>query len=95
MLTEHACDRMNHLPDGAISGKNVMAEIQKFLHKAEQGQYELCKIYEKLKEEPYGLRDGYISVLLAYAMREYQNVSIYFHGTEHDYTEDAYIGKRR
>ncbi len=84
-------DRMNHLEDGSISGEYVMREIQRFVHKAEQGQYELSKIYEKLKKEPYGLRDGYIPVLLAYAMREYQNVSIYFHGTEHDYTEEELV----
>lgn len=68
-----------------------MQEIQNFIHKAEQGQYELSKIYEKLKQEPFGLRDGYIPVLLAFAMREYQNVSIYFHGTEHDYTEEELV----
>ena len=84
-------DRMNHLEDGTISGEYVMREIQNFLHKAEQGQYELSKIYERLKQEPYGLRDGYIPVLIAFAMREYQNVSIYFHGTEHDYTEEELV----
>lgn len=84
-------NRMNHLVDGTVSGEYVMREIQKFIHKAEQGQYELSKIYEKLKQEPYGLRDGYIPVLMAFAMREYQNVSIYFHGTEHDYTEEELV----
>lgn len=84
-------DKMNHLEDGVVSGEYVMREIQKFIHKAEQGQYELSKIYERLKQEPYGLRDGYIPVLMAFAMREYQNVSIYFHGTEHDYTEEELV----
>lgn len=84
-------EKMNHLEDGIVSGEYVMREIQKFIRKAEQGQYELSKIYEKLKQEPYGLRDGYIPVLLAYAMRDYQNVSLYFHGTEHDYTEEELV----
>lgn len=84
-------NRLNHLTDGTVSGEYVMQEIQKFIHKAEQGQYELSKIYEKLKQEPFGLRDGYIPVLLAFAMRKYQNVSIYFHGTEHDYTEEELV----
>lgn len=84
-------DKMNHLEDGSVSGEYVMREIQKFMRKAEQGQCELSKIYEKLKQEPYGLRDGYIPVLMAFAMREYQNVSIYFHGTEHDYTEEELV----
>lgn len=85
--------RMNHLDDenNTISGVFVMKEIQRFMNKAERGPYELNKIYEKLKSEPYGLRDGYLSVLLAFAMREYQNVSLYFHGTEHDYTDDELV----
>ena len=83
--------RLNRFDDGTISGEYVMREIHKFVRKAEEGQYELVKIYEKLKQEPYGLRDGYIPILLAYALREYQNVSIYFHGTEHDYTEDELV----
>lgn len=86
-----AAEKMNYLEDGYVSGEYVMREIQKFIHKAEQGQYELSKIYEKLKQEPYGLRDGYIPVLMAFAMRGYQNVSIYFHGTEHDYTEEELV----
>lgn len=83
--------KMNHLEDGTVSREAVMREIQKFVNKAEKGQYELNKIYEKLKQEPYGLRDGYIPVLLAYAMRDYQNVSLYFHGTEHDYTDEELV----
>ena len=45
-------NRLNHLADGVVSGEYVMQEIQNFIHKAEQGQYELSKIYEKLKQEP-------------------------------------------
>ena len=41
--------------------------------------------------EPYGLRDGMIPVLLAYALRDYQNVSLYFHGNEHSYTEEELV----
>lgn len=82
---------LNYLKDGIVSGMYVMLEIKKFMHEAEQGQYGLNKIYEKLKQKPYGLRDGYIPVLMAFAMREYQNVSIYFHGTEHDYTADELV----
>ena len=84
-------EMLNRLEDGTVSGEFVMHEIERFVHKAEKGQYELRKIYEKLKQEPYGLRDGYIPVLLAFAMREYHNVSIYFHGTEHDYTEEEFV----
>lgn len=84
-------NRLNRLEDGSLSGEYVMREIQSYLNKAEQGHAGFNEIYETLKREPYGLRDGYLSILLAFAMRKYQNVSIYFHETERDYTADELV----
>ena len=84
-------NEINRLDDGQYSGKYVMDEIARFLKKAEKGQVSINIIYNALKREPFGLRDGYIPVLLAYALRDYQNVSLYFHGTEHDYNEDELV----
>ena len=49
------------------------------------------KLYKMLKSEPYGLRDGYIPILIAYVLRAYQNVSLYFHGNEHSYTQEELV----
>ena len=86
-------DEMLYLPDErhTLSGSPVMNAIQKKLRKAESERLALSELYEMLKTEPYGLRDGVIPVLLAYALRNYQNVSLYFHGNEHSYTEEELV----
>ena len=82
---------LNRLPDGIVSGIYVMSSIREMLKKAESERMPLQNVYSMLKSEPYGLRDGYIPVLLAYALRDYQNVSLYFHGNEHSYNEDELV----
>lgn len=82
---------INTLPTGEIAGEPVRREIRKYLKKCVKGQVALADLYDKLKKPPYGLRDGYISVLLAYELRQYKNISIYFHGSEHDYCEDELL----
>lgn len=83
--------QINKLPDGTVSGKPVMAAIENQLKEAENKRISLMDFYEKLKEPPFGLRDGYIPVLVSYALRKYQNVSLYFHGNEHSYNEDELV----
>lgn len=68
-----------------------MEAIYEMLHKAESERLPLNDLYMMLKQEPYGLRDGYIPVLIAYALRKYQNVSLYFHGNEHSYSVEELI----
>jgi len=82
---------INRLPSGVIAGEPVKLEIDKYLKKCIKGQVSFSEIYDKLKKPPYGLRDGYISVLIAYELRQYENVSIYFHGSEHDYCEEELL----
>ena len=86
-------DALLYLPDKkkTVSGYPVISAIQCKLRKAENERIPLLDIYEMLKEEPYGLRDGVIPVLLSYALRDYQNVSLYFHGNEHSYSEEELI----
>ena len=60
--------------------------ICRFIKKCIKAKRPLSEIYETLKEPPYGLRDGYIPVLLAYALRGYENVSLYFHDEEREYS---------
>lgn len=82
---------INELPSGEQAGEPVKREIDKFLKQCIKGQVSFAEIYDKLKKPPYGLRDGYISVLIAYELRQYENISIYFHGSEHDYCEDELL----
>lgn len=82
---------LNAFEDGVVSGKPVMEAICNKLLEAESARMPMDELYKLLKEEPFGLRDGYIPVLVAYALRRYQNVSIYFHGNEHSYTVDELV----
>ena len=82
---------LTRFDDGVVSGKVVMDAINKKLTVAETGKLQLLELYKMLKAEPFGLRDGYIPVLLAYALRKYQNVSLYFHGNEHSYTVEELV----
>ncbi len=86
-------DDMNYLPGEGhiVSGMPVMNAIQRKLREVGSERLALSDLYEMLKSEPYGLRDGVIPVLLAYALRDYQNVSLYFHGNEHSYTEEELV----
>lgn len=82
---------MNHFDDGVVAGEPVMGAIMQMMERAESERLPLQELYVMLKSEPFGLRDGYIPVLLAYALRNYQNVSLYFHGNEHSYTADELV----
>lgn len=82
---------LNTLPNGKIAGHYVSKEIDKYIRKCINGQTSIKELYDVLKKTPYGLRDGYISVLLAYELRDHENISIYFHGSEHDYCEEELL----
>ena len=82
---------LNLFEDETVSGIPIMNLIYEMLDESESERLALSELYSALKSEPYGLRDGYIPVLIAYALKRYQNVSIYFHGTEHSYTADELV----
>lgn len=82
---------INRFRNGKYAGEPVILEIKEYLNKCAQGQVLLIDLYDKLKQPPYGLRDGYISILIAYELRQFENISIYFHGSEHDYCEEELI----
>ena len=84
-------NELNAFDDGVVSGEPVMEAIYNKLHEAESARIPMSDLYKLLKGEPYGLRDGYIPILVAYALKKYQNVSIYFHGNEHSYSVDELI----
>jgi len=91
LFPDDTAGNINHLPSGEQAGEPVRREIDKFLRQCIKGQVSFTEIYDRLKKPPYGLRDGYISVLIAYELRQYKNISIYFHGSEHDYCEEELL----
>ena len=91
LLEDDTCGIYNVLPDGEMSGAQVKNEITKYIKNCTKGPVMFKELYDKLKKAPYGLRDGYISILIAYELRSFKNISIYFHGSEHDYCGDELI----
>lgn len=73
------------------SSKPADQVISKCIKKCIKAQRPVSEIYEMLKNPPYGLRDGYISVLLANELRNYENVSFYFHEMEKDYSVETLL----
>ena len=65
--------------------------IKRYIKKCIKAKRSLSELYESLKNPPYGLRDGYISILIANALREHENVSLYFHEEERDYNSSTLL----
>lgn len=82
---------LNRFNDDVVSGEPVIREVKEILSSASTKHIPLSTLYKVLKKEPYGIRDGYISILMAYVLRDYENVSLYFHGTEHSYSSEELI----
>ena len=65
--------------------------IAKWIKKCIKAKRPIIELYKVLKNPPYGLRDGYISILVANELKKYENVSFYFHENEKDYTVDTLL----
>ena len=83
--------KLNYLKNKVLSGKCVKEEIDKFLKKTKKGKQCFADLYDVLKKPPYGLRDGYISVLIANELIDYSNVSLYFHSIEREYSAEELL----
>lgn len=83
--------KLNHIHDDEISGDAVQKVIQKFIKQAKKAPVSINELYEKLKQPPYGLRDGYMPLLLAYELSRYDNISLSFHGADRDYGTEEFL----
>lgn len=82
--------KLNYI-DGKVSGDAVKHVIQKYIKKAKKAPVSVNELYEELKKPPYGLRDGYMSLLLAYELSQYENISLSFHGADRDYSSEEFL----
>lgn len=82
--------KLNYI-DGDVSGDAVKHVIQKYIKKAKKAPVSVNELYEELKKPPYGLRDGYMSLLLAYELSQYENISLSFHGADRDYSSEEFL----
>lgn len=82
--------KLNYI-DGEVSGDAVKHVIQKYIKKAKKAPVSVNALYEELKKPPYGLRDGYMSLLLAYELSQYENISLSFHGADRDCSSEEFL----
>ncbi|WP_077369749.1 hypothetical protein [Anaerosalibacter sp. Marseille-P3206] len=69
----------------------TMKEIDTFIRNAEKNEINLGDIFHILKSKPYGLRDGYIVVLLAASLRQYKhNALIRLKGIDQELSGDLF-----
>ena len=90
-ITADECDSVNTLP----SGEQPQIALKKFLEEvigqAKKGTVEFSKVYSELKNPPYGLRDGYLSMILAYVLFPYKkSLIVSSHGTEQEISAELF-----
>ncbi len=73
------------------SQRSADGVLKKWIKKCVKAKRPIKEIYEVLKTPPYGLRDGYISILFANELKAYENISFYFHDTEKDYSSTTLL----
>lgn len=81
----------NVLPDGQRPQDAVRTELERTIAKARRDNISFAEVYHRLKMPPYGLRDGYLSLLFAYFLTPYQKtLVITSHGTEQEITPELF-----
>lgn len=88
LTTEHNTQQ-NSLRDGSMPQEEVKKSISDFLERAKSETVEFFEIIHTLKEEPFGLRDGYLSLVLAYSLNRFKkSLIISSYGNEQELTVD-------
>lgn len=65
--------------------------LQNYIERAQNEEVEFEDLYAELKSAPYGLRDGYLSLLLANALLQYKkSLIISSHGSEQELTVELF-----
>ena len=81
----------NQLPDGRQPQEEVQKTIISFIKQAESGYVNFGDFYDILKSPPYGLRNGYLSLLLAHMLEPYRkSLIITSHDVEQELTTDLF-----
>ena len=78
----------NELPDGRRPQDNVKNALEAFVRDAKDGAVSFGELYARLKSPPFGLRDGYMSFLLAHILCPYRKSLII---TSHDVEQELTV----
>lgn len=81
----------NALKNGQRPQYEIYAVIERYINAAREGTVELKEMYSELKEPPYGLRDGYLSILFAHFLIPFKrSLIIASHGVEQELTAELF-----
>lgn len=81
----------NALPSGDHPQTAIARYLNGYIRKAQSGQVEFVDIYSGLKKPPYGLRDGYLSLLFAHFLGQYKkSLIISSHGVEQELSPELF-----
>lgn len=87
---DEPCEK-NQLPDGSYPQDEVRATLTSFLNRAKSEQVEFEEIIATLRGAPFGLRAGYLSLLLTHVLMPYRkSLIINSHGVEKELSVDLF-----
>jgi hypothetical protein len=66
------CPILNALPSGEAPQDKLKVYFEKVMSRAKSGSVEFNEIYTALKQPPFGLRDGYLSLIFACVLAPYK-----------------------
>ena len=82
---------INALSNGDTPHVAINKCLQTFIERAKNEEVEFGELYKELKSAPYGLRDGYLSLLLANALLKHRkSLIISSHGNEQEITVELF-----
>lgn len=91
LITPKTSVECNALSNGYTPQDAIQNCLQKFIDRARSEEAEFGDIYVELKSTPYGLRDGYLSLLLANALLQHRkSLIVSSHGTEQEITVELF-----
>ena len=82
-------EELNRLPDHRPSATALTDVLEKYIVLFKNKPTPLIKLYEEMRMPPLGLREGYLSVLLAYMLLPYKrSLIINSHGVDQELTAE-------
>ncbi len=79
----------NLLPDGTMPQQDISKCLETYIQRSKSEEVEFGQLYSELKNAPYGLRDGYLSLIIANMLLQHRkSLIISSYGSEQELTVD-------
>lgn len=82
---------INTFPDGRFSSDPLKVVLERYINEFKNRPTQISKFYEEMRKPPFGLREGYLSLLLACIVLPYKkNVIINSHDVDQELTAELF-----